>query len=534
MITRFITVGFILAGLFISSCSSRKKKILFVMPLSSLISSTHSVGGTLSGLSSGSTVVLSNNGTDTKSLSADGVFSFDIRQNSETAYSVSVKTQPANAVCTVQDGTGTVAGSDISSVKVTCANSASFKIGGTVSNLSGTLILSNNGSDSLTLNTSGSYVFTSPVLSGNSYSVSVQSQPTSQNCVIQNAQGTVGSSDISNIDITCTGNANGALSSGTIINTLVLTGGVTTFTGSFCAPNTVCATGSSGYADSATPSSVLFDSPSGLVTDGTYLYSADKNNNVIRRISLSDGSVSTFAGSGVQGHTDGIGTSAQFDSPEFLTTDGVFLYVADAPNNCIRRVVLANGQVTTLITDNTNLKNPRGMVVYGNYLYISEKNNGKILELNLSTNVLNPVASGLNDPRDMTLVGSTLYISDKSADAVYSVGIGIWTLNTLAGGVQGHLNGIGTAAKFKNPEGIVSDGTNLYICDTGNNSVRKIDLFSGTVSTVAGNTPPSTTSGYVNSSLSSSARFNSPRGITSDGVSLYVSDRNNNTVRKIN
>ncbi|HNH09158.1 MAG TPA: hypothetical protein PK683_11710, partial [Leptospiraceae bacterium] len=345
MITRFITVGFILAGLFISSCSSRKKKILFVMPLSSLISSTHSVGGTLSGLSSGSTVVLSNNGTDTKSLSADGVFSFDIRQNSETAYSVSVKTQPANAVCTVQDGTGTVAGSDISSVKVTCANSASFKIGGTVSNLSGTLILSNNGSDSLTLNTSGSYVFTSPVLSGNSYSVSVQSQPTSQNCVIQNAQGTVGSSDISNIDITCTGNANGALSSGTIINTLVLTGGVTTFTGSFCAPNTVCATGSSGYADSATPSSVLFDSPSGLVTDGTYLYSADKNNNVIRRISLSDGSVSTFAGSGVQGHTDGIGTSAQFDSPEFLTTDGVFLYVADAPNNCIRRVVLANGQV---------------------------------------------------------------------------------------------------------------------------------------------------------------------------------------------
>ncbi|HNH07545.1 MAG TPA: hypothetical protein PK683_03515, partial [Leptospiraceae bacterium] len=195
---------------------------------------------------------------------------------------------------------------------------------------------------------------------------------------------------------------------------------------------------------------------------------------------------------------------------------------------------LSNGQVTTLITDNTNLKNPRGMVVYGNYLYISEKNNGKILELNLSTNVLNPVASGLNDPRDMTLVGSTLYISDKSADAVYSVGIGIWTLNTLAGGVQGHLNGIGTAAKFKNPEGIVSDGTNLYICDTGNNSVRKIDLFSGTVSTVAGNTPPSTTSGYVNSSLSSSARFNSPRGITSDGVSLYVSDRNNNTVRKIN
>lgn len=531
---RVFTIGLIFAGLLMPSCSSRKKKILFLMPLSSVVSSSYSIGGSLSGLSSGSSVVLSNNGTDTKTLSADGVFSFDVKQNDQTSYSVAVKTQPANAVCSVQNGTGTVSGSDISSVKVLCTTSSSYKIGGTVVSLSGTLTVSNNGTDFLTLASNGAYTFPSAILSGNSYSVAVQSQPTNQNCVIQNAQGTVGSSDISNIDITCTGNANGALSSGTIINPLTLTGGVTTFTGSFCSPNTTCGTGTSGYVDSATPSSVEFNQPSGLVTDGTYLYSADKNNNVIRKISLSDGSVSTLAGSGVQGLSDGIGTSAQFDSPEFITTDGVFLYVADAPNNCIRRIVLSNGQVTTLITDNTNLKNPRGMVVYGNYLYISEKNTGKIFELNLSTNVLNPVVSGLNDPRDMTLVGSTLYLSDKSADAVYSVGIGVWTLNTLAGGAQGHLNGIGTAAKFKNPEGIVSDGTNLYVCDTGNNAVRKIDLSTGTVSTVAGNAPSGTSSGYINSSTSTSARFNSPRGITSDGVNLYVSDRNNHTIRKIN
>lgn len=283
--------------IFLAVCTSRKKKVLFISPMSAAVSTSYSVGGTVSGLSSGSTVILSNNGTDSKSISANGTFSFDIRQNDRTGYSVSVNTQPSGGSCTVQNGTGTISSADVKTVSVVCTSaSGSITLGGTVSNLTGTLVLLNNGTDTVSLNSNGTYTFPSSILSGSSYSVTVQSQPSNQNCVIQNAQGTAGTSNVSNIDIVCSGNANGPLVSGTIINNLTLTGGVVTLGGSFCNPNTVCAAGNAGMVDSTTNSSVRFDGPVGIVTDGFYLYIADKNNHRIRKMNLSTGGTTTLAG----------------------------------------------------------------------------------------------------------------------------------------------------------------------------------------------------------------------------------------------
>lgn len=191
--------------------------------------------------------------------------------------------------------------------------------------------------------------------------------------------------------------------------------------------------------------------------------------------------------------------------------------------------------MTTLITDGVNLQDPKGMAVYGNNLYILERSNQKILQLNLSTLALTTVVStGITDPKQMTVAGNTLYWVDKSQDEVVTTVIGVWSVSTFAGSTSGHVNATGTSAKFNSPEGITTDGTSLYVSDTGNNAIRKIDISTGAVSSVAGPVPAGSTSGYTNDSTSSSARFDSPRGITSDGANLFVIDKNNETVRKVN
>jgi len=105
------------------------------------------------------------------------------------------------------------------------------------------------------------------------------------------------------------------------------------------------------------------------------------------------------------------------------------------------------------------------------------------------------------------------------------------TISTLAGSAEqdGDVDGIGQAARFRNPTGLTSDGKNLYITEAGNNTIRKVELATGKVTTLAGS------AGMRGSKdgLGSDARFNSPHGITNDGKNLYVADHVNHSIRKI-
>ena len=89
-------------------------------------------------------------------------------------------------------------------------------------------------------------------------------------------------------------------------------------------------------------------------------------------------------------------------------------------------------------------------------------------------------------------------------------------------------DGTGTAARFYSPIGITTDGENLYVADTGNNRIRKIVIDNGTVTTLAGSSQ-----GYTDNAIGTSASFNGPRGITTDGENLYVVDYGNHLIRKI-
>lgn len=164
---------------------------------------THTIGGTVSGLSG--TVVLQNNGTDDLPLNSNGTFTFATPVAQGAGYNVTILTQPATQTCTVTNGSGSVGTTDITSVQVNCADNA-FNVGGTVSGLSGTVVLQNNGTDDLLINNNGFFSFSTPVAQGAGYNVTVLTQPATQTCAITNGSGTMGGTDVTNVEVNCINN----------------------------------------------------------------------------------------------------------------------------------------------------------------------------------------------------------------------------------------------------------------------------------------------------------------------------------------
>jgi hypothetical protein len=163
-------------------------------------STNYSIGGALSGLIG--TVVLTDNAADDLSLVANGVFTFATALSSGATYNVTVATQPAGQTCTVSNGSGTVGSADVTNVSVTCANNT-YSIGGTITGLSGTIELKNNDTDSVSRSINRGFKFPTALASGATYNVTVATQPKRQTCVLKNGQGTVGTSDVTNILVTC-------------------------------------------------------------------------------------------------------------------------------------------------------------------------------------------------------------------------------------------------------------------------------------------------------------------------------------------
>src|SRR6266446_1162300 len=161
---------------------------------------TFTVGGTISGLSG--TVVLRNNGGNDLTVSANGSFTFSAPVAQGSPYAVTVLTQPAGQSCSVANGTGTVAGANVSSVTVSCTTNT-FTVGGTISGLSGTVVLQNNGGDNLTISVNGSFAFAAALINASPYAVTVLAQPAGQTCTVANGSGTLAGANVTNVTLTC-------------------------------------------------------------------------------------------------------------------------------------------------------------------------------------------------------------------------------------------------------------------------------------------------------------------------------------------
>ena len=153
---------------------------------------TFTVGGTISGLSG--TVVLENNGGNDLSTSANGAFAFSTPLAQGAAYNVTVQTNPSGQTCTVANPSGTVAAANVTNVSVTCVTQTpppTFTVGGTISGLSGTVVLENNGGNDLSTSANGAFAFSTPLAQGAAYNVTVKTNPSGQTCTVANPSGTV-------------------------------------------------------------------------------------------------------------------------------------------------------------------------------------------------------------------------------------------------------------------------------------------------------------------------------------------------------
>jgi sugar lactone lactonase YvrE len=338
----------------------------------------------------------------------------------------------------------------------------------------------------------------------------------------------------------CGGNSGG---------TATTTGVVTTIAGTAGAPGSLDATGTAA----------TFRSPYGIATDGTSLFVADSGNSTIRKIDIASGLVSTLTGSaGVSGSTDGTGTAALFQVPCGIATDGTNLYVADTGNNTIRQVVISTGVVTTLAgsagvpgsSDGTGtaatFNLPFGVTTDGTNLYVADTGNSTIRQVVISTGVVTTLAGsagvpGSTDgigtaatfrtPYGILIAGTSLFVADTGNSTIRRIDTASGAVTTFVGtaGTSGSTDGVGTAALFNHPGGITTNGTNLYVTDTGNNTIRRVVLSSGAVATLAGIAGAS--GSFDSAGLA--ARFYHPVGITSHGSVIYVADTLNSTIRRI-
>ena len=131
--------------------------------------------------------------------------------------------------------------------------------------------------------------------------------------------------------------------------------------------------------------------------------------------------------------------------------------------------------------------------------------------------------------------GAVLYVCDSFNSTIRAINLGTGAATTIAGvpGVASWFdNTAALAAFFNHPEGIATDGTNLYVADSGNNAIRKIVLPGGPVTTIAGN--PNVLPGSADG-IGSAALFNNPLGICFDSANsiLYVTDSGNSTLRAV-
>jgi DNA-binding beta-propeller fold protein YncE len=301
----------------------------------------------------------------------------------------------------------------------------------------------------------------------------------------------------------------------------------------------------------AFPGKVLADEAS------DQLFIADSNHNRIVIATL-DGNVLAVAGTGQEGHADGAFARATFDHPQGMVIDGHFLYVADTENHLIRRLDLQQRVVETLLGTGQQarqanlagvgrqvaLNSPWDLVLVGRQLYIAMAGSHQIWVLHLDTHEAQPFAGsgreGITDgprleaamaqPSGLTTDGMRLYVADSETSSIRAVDLDSpGRVETIVGeGLFdfGDQDGSGSHVRLQHPLGLALHQERLYVADTYNHKIKIIAPNRKTSQTYLG-------SGQRGNRDGRAATFYEPGGLSIAAGKLYIADTNNHAIRVV-
>lgn len=307
----------------------------------------------------------------------------------------------------------------------------------------------------------------------------------------------------------------------------------------------------------AFPGKVEYDAKSDRV------FIADSSHNRIVIAKAASGEILDIAGGTDAGFSDGSFADARFNYPQgmALAADGNTLYVADTDNHAIRKLDLSARTVVTFDgtgkqasayppapgrAPSTALSSPWDLALSGSTLFIAMAGSHQIWTADLKDGSLRWLAgSGAEGTRDGDAQTASLaqpsglswdgkgrlYFANTEGNAVRWVenGAAGWQVRTLAGSTGnlfdfGDKDGVGTAARFQHPLGVVVVGDSLFVADAYNSKIKNVDIRTGQVVTVAGKS-----SGWKDGT---DPLFDEPGGISAGpGGMLLVADTNNDAIR---
>jgi len=240
------------------------------------------------------------------------------------------------------------------------------------------------------------------------------------------------------------------------------------------------------------------------------LYIAERDNHTIRKVDRASGIISTVAGTGVAGFSGdgGPAAKAQLRQPHSIVfdRDGALL-ICDIGNHRIRRVRLDTGVIDTYAGTGDAAATPDGAPLAG---------------------------TPLRGPRTMALAANgDLYLALREGNAIYRIDAALRTLHHVAGsGESGYAGDGGPArtAKLGGPKGLAlaADGS-LYVADTENHAIRRIDTRTGLITTVLG----TGTRGDGPDGDPRACALARPHGVFVAGSTLYVSDSEAHRIRTV-
>ena len=280
--------------------------------------------------------------------------------------------------------------------------------------------------------------------------------------------------------------------------------------------------------------------------DGRLVVADSSHNRLV--VSDKNGAVKAVIGSGEAGLKDGDFKSAQFFNPQGVAIDGDVLYVADTNNHALRRIDLNAKTVTTIagtgqqaeyrasggVGTKAALSSPWDVLKMGDTIYIAMAGPHQIWRMDLKTSKVDVYAgsgaearvdgllknAAFAQPSGLATDGKSLFVADSEISAIRAINFVSGQVTTLAGGDLfdfGDRDGRGDAVRLQHPLGVDFHEGALYLTDTYNSKIKRLNPQTGEVVTVFGGAD----------------QLDEPGGLAFDGDTLYVADTNQSAIKTV-